>query len=53
MFIVRLTCSVYYIVRKATGRYCTYSITGKTAAFVPEFAVEDLPSAELQCRFLR
>ena len=24
-------------VRKATGRYCTYSIPGKTAALVPEF----------------
>ena len=27
-------------------------ILGKTAALVPEFAVEDLPSAELQPRFL-
>ena len=26
---------------------------GKTAALVPEFTVEDLPSAELQPRFLR
>ena len=32
--------------------YRTYSIPGKTAALVPEFAVEDLPSAELQPRFL-
>ena len=32
---------------KATGSYRTYSIPGKTAALVPEFAVEDLPSAEL------
>ena len=39
--------------RKATGSYCTYSIPGKTAALVPEFAVKDLPSAELQPRFLR
>ena len=31
----------------------TYSISGKTAALVLEFAVEDLPSAELQPRFLR
>ena len=31
-------------VRKATGSYRTYSIPGKTAALVPEFAVEDLPS---------
>ena len=30
------------------GSYCTYSIPGKTAALVPEFEVEDLPSAELQ-----
>ena len=30
-------------VRKATGSYRTYSISGKTAALVPEFAVEDLP----------
>ena len=29
----------------------TYSARGKTAALVPEFA-EDLPSAELQPRFL-
>ena len=28
-------------------------IPNKTAALVPEFAVEDLPSAELQPRFLR
>ena len=34
--------------RKATGSYRTYSIPGKTAALVPEFEVEDLPSAELQ-----
>ena len=34
--------------RKATGSYLTYSIPGKTAALVSEFAVEDLPSAELQ-----
>ena len=26
---------------------------GKTAALVPEFAVEDLPSAGLQANFLR
>ena len=26
---------------------------GRTAALVPEFAVEDLPSAELESRFLR
>ena len=39
--------------RKATGSYRTYIIPGKTAALVPEFAVEDLPSAELQPRFLR
>ena len=28
---------------KATGSYLTYSIPGKTAALVPEFAMEDLP----------
>ena len=31
----------------------TYSIIGKTAAWVPEFAVKDLPSAELQPGSLR
>ena len=35
-------------VRKATESYRTYSVPGKTAALDPEFAVEDLPSAELQ-----
>ena len=35
-----------------TGSYCTYSNSGKTAALVPEFAVEELPSAELQTRIL-
>ena len=39
-------------VRKATGSYRIYSIPGKTATLVSEFAVEDLPSAELQPRFL-
>ena len=34
------------------GYYRTYSIPGKIAALVPEFAMEDLPSAELQPRFL-
>ena len=34
--------------RKATGSYRTYSFPSKTAALVPEFVVEDLPSAELQ-----
>ena len=34
------------------GSYRTYSMPGKTAALVPEFAVEDLPSVELQPRFL-
>ena len=32
---------------------CTYSISGKTATLVPEFAVEVLPLTELQSRFLR
>ena len=40
-------------VRKATGSYRTCSIPGKIAALVPEFAVEDLPSVELQPRLLR
>ena len=40
-------------VRKATGSYRTYSIPGKTATLFPEFAVEDLPLAELQPMFLR
>ena len=35
------------------GSYRTYSIPGETAALVPEFAVENLPSAELQSKFLR
>ena len=39
--------------RKTTGSYRTYSVPGKTAALIPEFAVEDLPTAELQPRFLR
>ena len=30
-------------VRKATGSYRTYSIPSKTAALVPEFAVNNLP----------
>ena len=33
---------------KSNGKLRTYSIPGKTAALVLEFAVEDLPSAELQ-----
>ena len=40
-------------VRKTTGSYRTYSIPGKTAAFVPEFVVKDKPSAELKPRYLR
>ena len=39
--------------RKGTGRYRIYSIPGKTASLVSEFPVKDLPSAELQPRFLR
>ena len=34
--------------QKATGSYRAYSIPGKTATLVPEFAMEDLPSAEFQ-----
>ena len=37
---------------KATGSYRTYSIPGKAAVLVPQFAVEDLFSAELQPGFL-
>ena len=33
---------------KAMGSYRTNSAPGKTEAMVPEFVVEDLPSAELQ-----
>ena len=32
----------------SNGSYSNYLIPGKTAALVPEFAVEDLRSAELQ-----
>ena len=38
---------------KGKGSYRNFSVPGKTAALVPEFAVEDLSSAELQPRFLR
>ena len=37
--------------RIATGSYRTYSIPNETATLVPEFAVEDLPLAELPPRF--
>ena len=40
-------------IAKSNGKLPDYSISGKTAALVPEFAVEDLPSAELQPWFLR
>ena len=40
-------------VRKATGSCRTYSVPSKTAVLVSEFAVKDLPSAELQLRFRR
>ena len=33
------------------GSYCTYSVLGETAVLVSEFAVEGVPSAELQPRF--
>ena len=35
------------------GSYRTYWIPSKSGALFPEFAVEDLSSAELQPRFLR
>ena len=38
---------------ESNGSYCAYSIPGKTAALVPELALEDLPLAELQPRSLR
>ena len=38
---------------EAMGSYRTYSIPGKTAALVLEFAVEDLPLAELHPWLLR
>ena len=37
--------------QNATGSYHTYSVPGKAAALVSEYAVENLPSAELQPRF--
>ena len=37
---------------ESNGKLPHLFIPGKTAALVPEFAVEDLPSAELQSRFL-
>ena len=38
---------------KSNGKLPHLFIPSKTAALVPEFAVEDLPSAELHPRFLR
>ena len=38
---------------ESNGKLPHLSIPGKTAALVPEFAVEDLPYAELQTYFLR
>ena len=35
---------------ESKGKYRTYSIPGKAAVLIPEFAVEDLPLTELQCR---
>ena len=37
---------------ESNGKLPHLFIPGKTAALVPEFVVEDLPSAELQPRFL-
>ena len=36
---------------ESNGKLHTYSIPGKTAVLVSEFAVEDLPSPELQPSF--
>ena len=38
---------------ESNGKLPHLNIHGKTATFVPEFTVEDLPSAELQPWFLR
>ena len=38
---------------ESNGKLSHLFIPGKTAALIPEFAVEDLPSAELQHWFLR
>ena len=40
------------IYAESNGKLQNLFIPGKTAALVPEFAVEDLPSAELQPWFL-
>ena len=37
---------------ESNGSYRTYSIPGKAPFLIPQFAVEDLFSAELQPRFL-
>ena len=38
---------------ESNGKLPQLIIPGKTAALIPEFAVEDLPAAELQPWFLR
>ena len=38
---------------ESNGKLSHLLIPGKIASLVHEFAVEDLPSAELQLRFLR
>ena len=38
---------------ESNGKLPYQIIPGKTAALVPKFAAEDLPSAELQHRFMR
>ena len=38
---------------ESNGKLRHLMIPGKTAVLIPEFAVEDLPSAELQPWFLR
>ena len=37
---------------ESNGKLPHYSFPGKTAALVSQFAVKDLPSAELQPRYL-
>ena len=53
-FFLDLVKSIQMLKRVGCGKQqeATYSVSGKTAALVLQFAVEDLPSAELQSRLL-
>ena len=44
---------IYIYIPESNGKLRLLFISGKTAALNSEFAVEDLPSAELQPWFLR